>query len=218
MSLAIFDLDNTLIGGDSDHLWGEFLVEQNLVDSEEHKQSNDQFYEDYCRGELNIQAYLEFALGPLAQFSAKQLEKLHTHFMKDKIKPIMLPKAQALIKKHQQEGDTLLIITATNRFVTQPIARALGIDMLLASEGEQIDGRYTGKPIDIPCYGSGKVERFQRWNKERQFALSESFFYSDSHNDLPLLQKVGHPVAVNPDDKLQYFAEQAHWPIVNLRE
>lgn len=219
LSLAIFDLDNTLIAGDSDHAWGEFLVEQELVDAESFKQANDQFYEDYCRGELDIHAYLRFALTPLSRFSAEQLRELHAEFMQSKIDPIRLPKAEALIEKHRQNGDILLVITATNRFVTEPIVRAHNIDNLLASDGEMINGRYTGEPSGTPCFAEGKVLRLQQWLKsqDENVAKMDKYFYSDSRNDIPLLESVDHPVAVDPDATLRETAEARGWPVISLR-
>lgn len=217
MSLAIFDLDNTLIAGDSDHLWGQFLVEQQLVDGADFARQNDQFYADYQRGQLDIHAYLAFALAPLTQFDPQQLISLHDQFMAEKIQPIMLPAAQQLVARHRDQGDTLLIITATNRFVTGPIAQALDISHLLASEPELLDGRYTGRAVGIPCYQEGKVQRLHAWLKERDISLKGSYFYSDSANDIPLLQEVDYPVAVDPDERLRQFAEHHDIPIISLR-
>ncbi len=217
MSLAIFDLDNTLIAGDSDHLWGEFLVEKALVDTDKFKQTNDAFFQDYRRGEFNIHAYLRFALKALAQFDPDTLAQLHQEFMQLKIAPLMLDKAHALIYEHRVAGDTLIVITATNRFVTQPIVKLLGIDNLLASEGELRGGRYTGEPIGTPCFAEGKVTRLQQWLAETGHSLKNAFFYSDSHNDLPLLRIVDNPVAVDPDAKLEDAARAASWPIISLR-
>lgn len=218
MSLAIFDLDNTLIAGDSDHLWGEFLIEQQHVDRADFQEQNDQFYQEYQNGSLDIHAYLAFALEPLTRFTPKQLKDLHLQFMQQKISPLMLRKAADLIEQHRQQGDTLLIITATNRFVTAPIAERLGIPHLLASEPEVIDGRYTGKSCGIPCFQDGKVTRLQQWLEQQQLTQGTTYFYSDSANDLPLLQQVSHPVAVDPDPRLQKYAEDHSWPIISLRD
>lgn len=217
MSLAIFDLDNTLIAGDSDHLWGEFLVEQGRVDAAHYRERNDYFYAAYQRGDLDIHAYLEFALAPLRGFSQQELAALHTAFMEHKIHPILLPKARALIDEHRQNGDTLLIITATNRFITEPIARLLDIPHLLASEPELEDGRYTGRATGIPCFQDGKVKRLHEWLQAEGQTLSTSYFYSDSANDIPLLQAVSHPVAVDPDERLREFARAHDIPIISLR-
>lgn len=217
MHLAIFDLDNTLIGGDSDHLWGEFLVDQKLVDPEAFKEANDAFYNDYKSGNLNITAYLEFALSPLSKFSSNTLQKLHAQFMSEKITPIWLPKAQALVEKHRQAGDILLVITATNRFITAPIVKKFGIPNLLASEAEIVNGLYTGKTIDTPCFQEGKITRLKTWLKDNKLSPERSYFYSDSFNDVPLLERVEHPIAVDPDQTLQNIAKERGWPIMSLR-
>jgi HAD superfamily hydrolase (TIGR01490 family) len=217
LSLAIFDLDNTLIAGDSDHLWGEFLIEQGKVNAEHYRERNDFFYRAYQQGNLDIHAYLEFALAPLKGFSPEELAALHQAFMEHKIHPIMLPKAQALIEQHRGQGDTLLIITATNRFITGPIADLLGIPHILASEPELLDGRYTGKATGIPCFQDGKVARLQAWLEASGQTLGTSYFYSDSANDIPLLQAVSHPVAVDPDPRLRSFAIDNDIPIISLR-
>lgn len=217
MSLAIFDLDNTLIAGDSDHLWGEFLIEQGRVDAGHYRERNDFFYQAYQQGTLDIHAYLEFALAPLRGFSQDELAALHLAFMQHKIHPILLPKAKALIDDHRNQGDTLLIITATNRFITEPIARLLEIPHLLATEPELRDGRYTGRATGIPCFQGGKVKRLHEWLATSGQDLSTSYFYSDSANDIPLLQAVSHPVAVDPDARLRDFATANSIPIISLR-
>ncbi|WP_370980822.1 HAD family hydrolase [Agaribacterium sp. ZY112] len=219
MTLAIFDLDNTLIAGDSDHSWGEFLVEKKLVDGEQFQRDNDRFYEDYCKGQLDIHAYLRFALKPLSRYSEDELKQLHNEFTQEKILPLWLPKAEALVEKHRQQGDQLLVITATNDFITRPIVERFGIEQLLASEGEIINGRYTGEAKGIPSYAEGKVERLKQWlsTQEQQHDLDEAYFYSDSRNDLPLLEKVGNPIAVDPDAFLADTAEAKGWPIISLR-
>jgi HAD superfamily hydrolase (TIGR01490 family) len=219
MTLAIFDLDNTLISGDSDHAWGEFLVDKGLVDGPSYKTRNDAFYEDYKAGKLDIHAYQEFALEPLTQFTPDELEGLHREFMACKIAPMRLPKADRLVRKHRQQGDTLVIITSTNYFVTRPIADIMGIEHLLATEGEITPrGRYTGKLKGIPCYREGKVERLKSWMCQHGQDLSGSYFYSDSQNDLPLLRLVSFPVAVDPDPILAAEAEKREWPIISLRK
>lgn len=218
MTLAIFDLDNTLIGGDSDHLWGCFVCERGLVEAKEFGARNDQFYADYQRGVLDIDAYLRFALSPLVGQPPATLAAWHRDFMASKIEPILLPRAAELIEHHRQRGHDLLIVTATNQFVTRPIATALGIDELIASEGEIVDGRYTGEPLGIPSYHRGKVIRVNQWMKERGITLDGSYFYSDSHNDLPLLELVDHPVAVDPDPILLARAKAEGWPVMSLRD
>jgi HAD superfamily hydrolase (TIGR01490 family) len=217
MSLAIFDLDNTLLADDSDYLWGQFLVEQGLVDGELYQRENQRFYEEYKAGTLDIMEFLAFSLQPLTRHSQAELARLHERFMQQKIAPIMLPAAQALLEKHRAQGDTLLIITATNRFVTAPIAARLGVDNLLASDPEMSDDRYTGRVAGTPCFREGKVTRLKAWLSEQQQNLADSWFYSDSHNDLPLLEMVSHPVAVDPDDTLGAHAEARGWPIISLR-
>ena len=218
MSLAIFDLDNTLIAGDSDHAWGQFLVEQGIVDAEQYQQANDHFYAQYQQGGLDIQEYLEFALKPLSQHSKQQLDQWHQQFMAEMISPIMLDKSRELLDWHRQQGDYLLIITATNRFVTEPIAKALGVDHILASDPEFIDGRYTGAVAGTPCFQDGKVLRLQQWLEEHDQDLQDSYFYSDSHNDLPLLEVVDNPFTVDPDDSLRATAEERGWPVISLRD
>jgi HAD superfamily hydrolase (TIGR01490 family) len=215
--LAIFDLDNTLLNGDSDHAWGEFLCRKGVVDAEEYRKANDYFYEQYKSGSMNIFEFLEFALRPLAANSNETLAEWHAEFMKDVIQPMMLPKAAALLNKHRDAGEHLMIITATNRFVTGPIAKQLGVDTIIATDPEMLDGKYTGKVAGTPCFQAGKVERLNTWLAENGATLEGSSFYSDSINDLPLLEKVDHPVAVNPDEKLTAEANRRGWPILDLR-
>jgi HAD superfamily hydrolase (TIGR01490 family) len=217
MALAIFDLDNTLIAGDSDHGWGEFLVANDKVDANHYQKMNDQFYADYEAGCLDILAYLEFSLAPLAATSMEELAALHLKFMQQIISPLRLPKAEALIEQHRQAGDRLLVITSTNRFIVEPICQALGIDELLATDPEIIDGRYTGKIVGTPTYQEGKVERLKLWLSENNETLAGSYFYSDSINDLPLLLEVERPVAVDPDDALSAEATSRGWDIISLR-
>jgi HAD superfamily hydrolase (TIGR01490 family) len=217
VKLAIFDLDNTLIAGDSDHSWGQFLVEKQLVDADTYRRANDQFYEEYKNGTLDIRRYLEFSLKPLTQHNLDALTKLHAEFMASHIEPMMLPKAQALLAEHRTQGDYLLIITATNRFVTRPIAQHLGVDDIIATDPELIDGRYTGGFVGTPTFQQGKVIRLQEWLAAKDFDLSQAYFYSDSINDLPLLEQVGIPVAVDPDARLQAIAEARQWKIMSLR-
>ncbi len=217
MTLAIFDLDNTLIGGDSDHLWGQFVCEQQLVDGADFALRSDQFYADYLSGDLDIDAYLRFVLSSLRGHPADRLDAWHRAFMKSKIEPILLPKATELLADHQARGHQLLIITATNRFITAPIAAALGVDQLIACEGEIVDGLYTGAPSGIPSFKEGKVTRLRNWLHEHDCDLDGAWFYSDSHNDLPLLELVDNPVAVDPDDILRDRAAELGWPVISLR-
>lgn len=218
MSLAIFDLDNTLLGGDSDYLWGQFLVEQGLVASEHYERENQRFYDDYEAGVLDIYAYQEFMLQPLTQHPLSEMLTWRERFMVEKIQPILLPKADELLNQRRAAGDTLLIITATNRFITAPIAERLGVSHLLATEPEVVDGHYTGRTVGIPCFRQGKVERLDAWLAETGNNLADSRFYSDSHNDLPLLNRVTYPVAVDPDVTLARYAQERGWPIISLRE
>ena len=217
MNLAIFDLDNTLLGGDSDYLWGQFLVEKKLVDPVIYEQENQRFYDEYKAGTLDIYEFLEFSLAPLSQHSTAELSELHNEFMQKKIASIWLPKAEKLLARHRLNNDFLLIITATNYFVTAPIAKKLGVDDIIATMPEQKNGAYTGKVAGIPCFQDGKVERLSQWLQEYNYSLDNSHFYSDSVNDLPLLLKVTHPVAVDPDDKLKIHAAEHCWPVISLR-
>lgn len=218
MSLAIFDLDNTLLRGDSDHAWGEFLVERQAVDLVRFKADNDRYYQAYVDGTLDIFEFLEqHQLRPLAQYDRARLEDWRREFMPAKILPMILPAARALVERHRRRGDTLLIITATNSFITAPIAREFGIEHLLATEPEEIDGRFTGKVQGTPCYREGKLERLNAWLTRHHGTLDDSWFYSDSHNDLPLLGAVTHPVAVNPDAVLARHAQDHGWPVLQLR-
>lgn len=218
MRLALFDLDNTLLGGDSDHAWGDYLCERGILDAATYKTRNDEFYQDYLAGTLNLTDYLNFSLEILGSTEMAQLDAWHRDFMRDCIEPIILPKALELIAKHREAGDKLVVITATNRFVTGPIVERLGIETLLATECEMVDGRYTGRTTDVPCFREGKVTRLNRWLEENQFSLEDSYFYSDSLNDLPLLEKVANPVAVDPDPKLRTEAEGRGWPVITLRD
>ena len=218
MALALFDLDNTLLGGDSDYLWGRFLVEQGLVDGERYEQENARFYAQYHAGTLDIREFLRFALQPLASHDLATLHAWRAQYLKDKIAPILLPAAQDLVEKHRAQGDTLLIITATNRFVTEPIAAMYGIEHLLATDPEMVAGRYTGEISGVPCYREGKVQRLEMWLADQGMEMGESWFYSDSHNDLPLLECVTHPVAVDPDETLRQEAESKGWPVISLRD
>lgn len=217
MALAIFDLDNTLIGNDSDFLWGEFLVHNGYVDADEFAATNAQFYEDYKAGNLDIFAYQRFALKPLSEQSMETLNKWHAQFMETYIEPIILPKAQALVDEHKAKGDRVIIITATNTFITRRIGLRYGIAELLGTNGEVVDGRYTGEVDGVPTFQEGKVTRLNEWLEREGESLEGSFFYSDSHNDLPLLEIVDNPVVVDGDDKLLEIAKQNNWPSISLR-
>ena len=219
-NLALFDLDNTLLAGDSDYSWSLFLIEQGLLDASSHRARNEQFYQDYKNGNLDIYKFLEFQLKPLSQHSVAFLDTLHLKFMQEVIRPMMTTKAQDLVNKHQAAGDLCLIITATNSFVTKPIAEAYGIEHLIGTDPEMIDGRYTGGVSGVPSFQAGKVIRINQWLADRQQQLSDfetSYFYSDSHNDLPLMKLVTNPVAVDADETLTEYAKAQHWPHISLR-
>jgi len=212
MALAIFDLDKTLIGGDSDFLWGEFMSEIGAVDPNTYQKKNQYFFDEYAKGSLDIIEYLEFCLEPLSQNSMTTLNAWHQDFMQQKIQPIVLPKAQAVVDEHKAKGDKVLVITATNRFVTAPIVAKYGIDDLLATEPEIIDGKYTGQVEGEPCFQKGKITHLNQWLAKTGESLEGAYFYSDSHNDLPMLKLVDHPVVVHGDDTLQKIAKERDWP------
>lgn len=217
MALAIFDLDNTLIGGDSDFLWGEFLVQNGYVHAGDFAKQNAQFYEDYKTGNLDIMAYQRFALKPLSEQNMQTLATWHQQFMQTFIEPIVLPKALALVDEHKAKGDRVMIITATNTFVTRPIGVRYGITELLGTEGEIKNNRYTGEVAGIPTFQSGKVTRLNEWLQQENESLEGSYFYSDSFNDLPLLEIVDHPIVVDADEKLLTIAKEKNWPSISLR-
>ena len=216
MSLALFDLDNTLLRGDSDHAWGQFLIENRVVDGPEYQRENERYYAQYQAGTLNILEFLAFVLGPLTMHERVTLEEWRRQYVQTKILPMITAEARALVDTHRARGDTLLIITATNRFFTAPIAKEFGIDHLLATEPEEHNGRFTGKVVGTPCYREGKIVHLKNWMTQHGATLEDSWFYSDSHNDLPLLQIVKHPVAVNPDPVLQREAQARAWPTLHL--
>ncbi|GLU40300.1 HAD family hydrolase [Pseudomonas sp. NBRC 100443] len=216
--LALFDLDNTLLAGDSDHSWGEWLCRRGLVDAGEYQARNDAFYADYQAGTLDVFAYQAFTQAILGRNSLEQLATWHRQFMQEVIEPIILPRGEALLAEHRAAGDRLVIITATNRFVTGPIAERLGVETLIATECEMRDGLYTGRTFDVPCFQGGKVTRLQRWLQETGMSLDGSYFYSDSRNDLPLLEVVANPVAVDPDEVLRATAQERGWPVLSLRD
>jgi len=220
MNLALFDLDNTLIAGDSDFEWAQFLIEQKALDRELHEAKNLEFYEQYKAGTLDIHEFLDFQLKPLARHPRTQLEAWRSEFMCQKIMPIIAHGTKELVEKHMVDGDLCIIITATNSFVTTPIAQALGISNLIATEPEEKDGEFTGRVKGTPCFREGKIERLEGWldaNNLTWLSFMRSWFYSDSLNDLPLLGKVTHPVAVDPDPTLKAHAEEQGWPVISLR-
>lgn len=218
MAIALFDLDNTLLAGDSDYEWGLYLVRHGVVDGAYYEQENLRFYQDYQAGRLDIQAFSKFSFRPLAETPMPRLLDLRRDFIAERIHPLILPKGRKLLGRHRDRGDTLVIVTATNRFVTEPIAAELGVDHLLASEPEFRGGRYTGELAGTPCFQGGKVQRLQEWLTSTPHSLEGSWFYSDSHNDIPLLDVVTHPVAVDPDPPLESLARSRGWPRISLRE
>ncbi|MGQ0509543.1 MAG: HAD family hydrolase [Betaproteobacteria bacterium] len=220
MNLALFDLDNTLIAGDSDYEWGQFLVDRGVVVREEYEAQNAAFYEQYKAGTLDIREFLGFALRPLANHGADELARWHAQFMAERIQPMIGEAARALVRKHQEAGELCAIVTATNSFVTGPIARAFGIAHLVATEPERAGDRYTGRVAGTPCFREGKIARVEAWLAglgHRLEAFPVSSFYSDSHNDLPLLERVTRPVAVDPDEALGAAARARGWPVISLR-
>lgn len=218
MTLAIFDLDGTLLNGDSDYTWGQFLVEKGLVDTQVYKEANDKFFKQYQSGTLDIYEYLAFSLAPLTQFSNAELTALHQTFMQEKIQPMMQKKASELLKHHKDQGHFLLMITATNQFVTGPIGDALGMDHIIAPVPEIINGQYTGKVAGIPSFQEGKVTRLNDWLAETGHSMEGSYFYSDSRNDLPLLELVAHPIVVDGDEILTNIAQERGWQHISLRD
>ena len=220
MRLALFDLDNTLLAGDSDFEWAQFLIEQGVLDQEVYEARNQVFYDQYKAGTLDIHEFLDFQLKPLARHSRSQLDTWHREFMQRKILPIVTVKGRELVNQYLREADLVAIVTATNSFVTRPIAQEFGVEHLIATEPEQNAGEFTGKVSGTPSFREGKITRLDAWLASRGIQWSdvtESRFYSDSLNDLPLLQRVSHPVAVDPDPTLKAHAEQHGWPIISLR-
>lgn len=217
MTLAIFDLDHTLLAGDSDYLWGEYMVENQIVDEQEYRQRNLVFYEDYQRGELDNDTYLEFALAPLARYSLDELYAWRADYVENWIKPIIVQGAANLLDQHRQQNHELLIISATNLFVTEPIAALLQVPTILSTEPEIAANRYTGRYLGTPTYREGKVTVLREWLTSTDHDLAGSFFYSDSINDLALLEQVDNPIAVHPDDELKAIAESRNWKIIDLR-
>ena len=218
MPLSLFDLDNTLITGDSDYLWGQYLVENNIVDRTLYAEKNRQFFEDYEQGVLDIDRYLKFSLEPLTKFPCEQLYLWRNDYVQSVIKPLIATGTPALLQHHRERGDTLVIISATNLFITQPIAELLDVPHILSTEPEMIEGQYTGNYLGIPTFKQGKVKALEHWMHIHNKTLAGSSFYSDSHNDLPLLERVNYPVAVNPDPKLLSISQQREWPVLDLTQ
>ena len=219
MDLALFDLDNTLLSGDSDYEWAQFLIERGVLERTEYEAKNDRFFLQYKAGRLDIHEFLEFQLAPLARHPREKLEEWHGEFMRTKVLPLIRLKGRELVQRHLRDKHLCAIVTSTNTFITAPIAREFGVDHLLATELELRDGRFTGKPSGTPCFRQGKVTRLAEWlgGQGRTLAsFSASWFYSDSQNDLPLLERVTHPVAVDPDEILRREAAERGWKIISL--
>lgn len=216
MALAIFDLDHTLLGGDSDQAWGLFLADLKVVDAAHQHEQQERYYADYVAGRLDIHEFLRFQLQPLRDNDRTDLEKWRTQFLSERVLPMISDHARKLVEAHRRQDHTLIIITATNEFITQPIADEFGVDALIATKPEEIDGRFTGAVHDPPSFREGKVELLNRWLRAHGHTMRGSWFYTDSHNDLPLLRVVDYPVAVNPDPLLVEEAERKHWPILDL--
>lgn len=220
MNLALFDLDNTLLDGDSDFEWSQFLIRIGVLDRELFEATNLAFYEHYKAGTLDIGEFLDFQLKPLSRHARKTLDEWHGRFMREKALGMITQAARDLVNRHRAADDVCVIITATNSFVTAPIARAFGVENLIATEPEQKDGEFTGRVAGIPCFREGKIIRLESWLGQRGWSLGsfdKTTFYSDSLNDLPLLGKVNNPVAVNPDATLRAHAEKSGWPVMSLR-
>jgi HAD superfamily hydrolase (TIGR01490 family) len=220
MRLALFDLDNTLLAGDSDYEWGQFLVDRGIVPREEYEAQNQAFYEQYAAGTLDIHEYLGFALRPLARHTPEELARWHDAFMRSRIEPMISAASRMLVRRHLESGALCAVVTATNSFVTAPIAREFGVTHLVATEPEQVDGRYTGGVAGIPCFREGKIARVEAWLDGLGYGWKDfgrSWFYSDSLNDLFLLERVTDPVAVDPDPTLAHHARERGWPILSLR-
>ncbi|MEB8433965.1 HAD-IB family hydrolase [Cocleimonas sp. KMM 6892] len=217
MALALFDLDNTLLDGDSDYEWGNFLVSKKLVDADEYEKANTYFYEQYKQGTLDIVEFSAFSFKPLSLISREELNNLHQEFMQTYILPRIKPQTPTVLNKHKNQGDTLVIITATNSFITRPIATHLGIKHLIATEPKIIDGKYTTEIEGTPCFQEGKVTRLNDWLKKNNDSMEGSYFYSDSINDLPLLEIVDTPIVVDPDERLREVGTKRDWEITSFK-
>jgi len=214
LALALFDLDNTLLHGDSDYAWGQFLITVGAVDREIYEHVNRAFYDDYKAGRLDIATFLAFALAPLTRYPRAQLVAWRATFVQEHIRPIIKSWAPSVLERYRDRGDTLALVTATNSFVTGPIADLLGVPHLIATIPEERNGQFTGNFQGTPCFREGKVERVNAWVAEHQLSWENSSFYSDSHNDLPLLEAVSRPVAVDPDPTLLAVAKKRGWEIL----
>ncbi len=220
MDLVLFDLDNTLLSGDSDFEWAQFLIDKGVLDREVQEAKNQEFYDHYKAGTLDIHAFLDFQLRPLARHGRAELDAWHAQFMAARIRPMIAPPAVDLVRRHIGEGALTAMVTATNSFVTGPIAREFGIAHLIATVAAHENGRFTGKPRGLPAFREGKIKRVEAWLESMGLwwgSFERSFFYSDSLNDLPLLAKVSHPVAVDPDETLRRHAEKLGWSVISLR-
>ena len=220
MRLALFDLDNTLLAGDSDYEWGQFLVDRGVLERESYEAQNRAYYDQYVAGTLDIHEFLGFALRPLATHARADLERWHAEFMASRIVPMIAPGARQLVRRHGDAGDLCAIITATNSFVTAPITHAFGIENHIGTDPEQINGQYTGRVAGLPSFKEGKVTRILAWLEARGQNMENfdaTWFYSDSHNDLSLMKLVNHPVAVNADPILTEYAKANGWPLMSLR-
>lgn len=220
VNLVLFDLDNTLLSGDSDFEWSQFLIEQGVLDRELFESRNLAFYEQYKAGTLDIHEFLDFQLKPLSRHARKVLDCWHEEFMRRKVRPMMGRKAHDLVAKHRAAGDVCVIVTATNSFVTAPIAREFGVEHLIATDPEEVNGEFTGRVAGVPSFREGKVVRLEQWLAQRGWtweSFEHTWFYSDSLNDLPLLSRVRHPVAVDPDATLRAHAGKQGWPVISLR-
>lgn len=220
MDLVLFDLDNTLLAGDSDYEWARFLIEKGLVDGVEYEAKNDEFFRQYKAGTLDILQFLDFQLAPLAAHPRDRLDRWHAEFMDLKVRPMIGTPARRLVAHHMDKGSLCAIVTATNAFVTAPIAREFGIKHLIATEAEEHNGRFTGRPAGTPCFREGKITCMEAWltqQSRRWEDFGATWFYSDSRNDLPLLERVSRPIAVDPDDLLRSVAGDRNWPVISLR-
>lgn len=220
MELALFDLDNTLLSGDSDYEWARFLIEEGVLDRDRYEAENQRFYDQYKAGGLNIYEFLDFQLAPLARYPREQLDIWHDAYMERRIRPIIREKGRSLLAHHRNKGNLCAIITATNAFITTPIAREFGVEHLLATELEVVAGDFTGRPSGTPCFREGKVARVDQWLRKQGLTMESftaSWFYSDSLNDLPLLEHVTRPIAVDPDETLRGTARERGWDVISLK-